>query len=46
MFNHIAGSKARAAMLAQQGILSAADGDAIASGLDTIADEIARRAFP
>ena len=41
----IAGSKAHAAMLVQQGVLSAADGDAIASGLDSIADEIARGEF-
>ena len=41
----IAGSKAHAAMLVQQGVLSAADGDAIASGLDSIADEIAHGEF-
>jgi len=41
----IVGSKAHAAMLVQQGVLSAADGDAIASGLDSIADEIARGEF-
>ena len=41
----IAGSRAHAAMLVKQGVLSAADGDAIARGLDAIADEIARGAF-
>ena len=38
----IAGSKAHAAMLAGQGIVSRADADAIANGLDRIAGEIAR----
>ena len=41
----IAGSRAHAAMLVKQGVLSEADGDAIARGLDAIADEIARGAF-
>ena len=41
----IAGSRAHASMLVQQGVLSAADGDAIVSGLDSIADEIARGEF-
>ena len=41
----IAGSRAHAAMLVKQGVLSAADGDAIARGLDAIAEEIARGAF-
>ena len=41
----IAGSRAHAAMLVKQGVLSAADGEAIARGLDAIADEIARGAF-
>ena len=41
----IAGSRAHASMLVQQGVLSAADGDAIASGLDSIADEISRGEF-
>ena len=37
----IAGSKAHAAMLGAQGIIDAADADAIAAGLDTIAHEYA-----
>ena len=37
----IAASKAHAAMLAKQGILTADDAAAIAQGLDTVADEIA-----
>lgn len=37
----IAASKAHAAMLAKQGILTAEDAAAIAQGLDTVADEIA-----
>lgn len=37
----IAGSRAHAAMLVKQGVLSEADGEAIARGLDAIADEIA-----
>ena len=41
----IAGSRAHAAMLVKQGVLSAADGEAIARGLDAIADEIARGEF-
>ncbi len=41
----ITGSRAHAAMLVKQGVLSEADGDAIARGLDAIADEIARGAF-
>jgi argininosuccinate lyase len=36
----IAGSKAHAAMLAKQGIITAADADAIARGLDTILGEM------
>ncbi|XDZ65751.1 argininosuccinate lyase [Alphaproteobacteria bacterium LSUCC0684] len=36
----IAGSKAHAAMLAHQGIISAADAEAISTGLDTILKEI------
>src|ERR1700753_4431952 len=35
----VAGSKAHARMLAQQGILSAADAEAIARGLDQVVDE-------
>ena len=41
----IAGSRAHAAMLVKQGVLSTADGEAIARGLDAIADEIARGEF-
>lgn len=41
----ITGSRAHAAMLVKQGVLSEADGDAIARGLDAITDEIARGAF-
>ena len=41
----IAGSRAHAAMLVKPGVLSAADGEAIARGLDAIADEIARGEF-
>ena len=41
----IAGSRAHAAMLVKQGVLSEADGEAIARGLDAIAEEIARGAF-
>ncbi len=41
----IAGSKAHAAMLAKQGIISAADADAITVGLTRIAGEIADGAF-
>jgi argininosuccinate lyase len=41
----IAGSKAHAAMLAAQGIISAEDGAAIAGGLDTIETEIASGQF-
>ena len=36
----IAGSKAHAAMLARQGIISAAENDAIQGGLDTIAQDL------
>ena len=42
----IAASKAHAAMLAQQGIVSAADAAAISSGLDRIADEYAAHGVP
>ncbi len=42
----IAGSKAHAAMLAKQKIISQDDAKAIANGLDQIADEIERGAFP
>lgn len=41
----IAGSQAHAAMLAKQGIISAADAQAIAAGLATIATEIAEGRF-
>lgn len=41
----IAGSKAHAAMLAQTGIISESDRDAIQKGLDSIADEIAGGGF-
>ena len=41
----IAGSKAHAAMLVKTGIISQADGDAIAQGLDQIADEISQGQF-
>lgn len=41
----IAGSKAHAAMLAKQGILSAADNDAIQNGLDQVLQEIESGAF-
>ncbi|WP_455003642.1 argininosuccinate lyase [Cardiobacterium hominis] len=41
----IVGSRAHAAMLVKQGVLSEADGEAIARGLDAIADEIARGEF-
>ena len=41
----ITGSRAHAAMLVKQGVLSEADGDAIARGLDAIAEEIARGEF-
>ena len=41
----IASSRAHAAMLVKQGVLSEADGEAIARGLDVIADEIARGEF-
>ena len=41
----IAGSRAHAAMLVKQAVLSEADGEAIARGLDAIADEIARGEF-
>ncbi|WP_309751101.1 argininosuccinate lyase [Novosphingobium sp.] len=42
----IAASKAHAAMLAQQGIVSAADAAAIAAGLETIAGEYAAHGVP
>ena len=42
----IAGSKAHAAMLAKQGIISTSDETAIQSGLDTIKDEIEAGTFP
>ena len=42
----IAGSKAHAAMLARQGIISPADAAAIAAGLDAVQAEIANGAFP
>ena len=41
----IAGSRAHAAMLVKQGVLSEADGEAIARGLDAIAEEIVRDEF-
>ena len=41
----IAGSKAHAAMLVAQGVISAEDGEAIAAGLDVIASEIAAGEF-
>lgn len=41
----IAGSKAHAAMLAKQGIITPEDSAAIAGGLDAVADEIASGAF-
>ena len=41
----IAGSKAHAAMLAKQGIITTADASAIAAGLDKIAGEIESGAF-
>jgi argininosuccinate lyase len=42
----LAGSKAHAAMLAAQGIISEADGAAILGGLATIEDEIGAGSFP
>ncbi len=42
----IAGSRAHAAMLAAQGIISAQDAAAIDAGLEQVADEIASGAFP
>ncbi|HEY1926693.1 MAG TPA: argininosuccinate lyase [Caulobacteraceae bacterium] len=42
----IAGSRAHAAMLAQTGVIEAADAAAIQDGLTRIADEIQRGAFP
>ncbi len=39
-FDDIAGSKAHAAMLARQGIISAAENDAIQGGLDSIARDL------
>ncbi|MDH3227647.1 MAG: argininosuccinate lyase [Thermoleophilia bacterium] len=41
----IQGSRAHARMLAAQGIISAEDGEAIASGLDRVAAELERGAF-
>ena len=41
----IAGSKAHAAMLAKQGIITQADADAIRDGLDTVSQEIAAGTF-
>ena len=42
----IAGSKAHAAMLAQQGIISADDAESIAAGLDAVQSEIEQGVFP
>ena len=42
----IAGSKAHAEMLAQQGIIPADDAVSIAAGLDAVQDEIERGVFP
>ena len=42
----LAGSKAHAAMLAAQGVISREDAQAIQAGLSTIADEIATGTFP
>ncbi len=42
----IAGSKAHAAMLAQQGIISQDDADSISAGLDAIQVEISNGEFP
>ncbi|MEO6340499.1 MAG: argininosuccinate lyase [Caulobacteraceae bacterium] len=42
----LAGSRAHLAMLAKQGIVSAADADAIAGGLDTIEGELEAGTFP
>ena len=42
----IAGSKAHAAMLAQQGIISADDAESIAAGLDAVQAEIEQGVFP
>jgi argininosuccinate lyase len=42
----IEGSRAHAAMLAKQGIISSGDAEAIARGLDRIAQEIESDAFP
>ncbi len=42
----IAGSKAHAAMLAQQGIISPEDANAIITGLDRVQDEIEQGEFP
>ncbi len=47
LYRHdIAGSKAHAAMLAAQGIISQRDSDAIAAGLDQVQEEIERGDFP
>ncbi|MGE5546698.1 MAG: argininosuccinate lyase [Solirubrobacterales bacterium] len=42
----IRGSKAHCRMLVKQGIITAADGDAILAGLDTVLQEIESGAFP
>lgn len=42
----IASSRAHADMLAEMGIISAEDNDAIQAGLDTVAEEIANGSFP
>ena len=42
----IAGSKAHVAMLAETGIVSAADADAITAGLDQVADDYAANGVP
>ncbi len=42
----IAGSRAHADMLAEMGIISVEDNDAIQAGLDTVAEEIANGSFP
>src|SRR5688572_26243238 len=42
----IAGSKAHAAMLGAQGIISAKDADAILKGLDQVAEEFERNGVP
>ena len=42
----VAGSRAHADMLAEQGIISAEDNEAIQSGLDTVLDEVRSGTFP